>query len=186
MLLCGLLVLAYFCGSVPFGKLIGYLYGVDIQRRGSGNIGFANVRRILGWRAGLLTLLGDILKGALPVYLALQLLGTSDAYWVGIVAIAGHLFPVWLHFHGGKGIATGLGMLAVLYPLPAAIGLAVYLLGGLALHNSARSSLAGVCCLVMSGCLLFPTHWWQFVLLLVIACWTLRKNIVGTVPNYDI
>lgn len=181
-----LIFFAYLCGSVPFGKLIGRAHGIDIQRRGSGNIGFANVRRVLGWRAGLLTLAGDIAKGALPAYLAVLTVSRVAAFWVGLSAIAGHLFPVWLRFRGGKGIATGLGMLCVLQPVPAAIGAGVYIAGCLIFRNSAVSSLAGVLCLAIAGSALAPANWWRFALLLCIALWTLRKNLAGTVPNYDI
>ena len=181
-----LLIVAYFSGSIPFGKLIAGHYGVDIQKRGSGNIGFANVRRVLGWRVGIVTLLCDIAKGALPALLAVVWLNDAAVFWVGLVAIIGHIFPVWLRFKGGKGIATGLGMLFIWQPIPALIGVSVYLVGCLIVRNSALSSMSGVITVAIAGCALNPELWWQFGVLVLLALWTLRKNIVGTVPDYDI
>lgn len=176
---------AYFCGSIPFGVIIGHLQGVNMQQRGSGNIGFANVRRILGWRAGLATLLGDIAKGIIPVALAQMYVGPTFAFITGLFAITGHLFPIWLKFKGGKGIATGLGVLIVLHPLVAATGTVTYLVGCRLLHNSGHSSLLGIFSVLIVGCLQSPAVSWQFVTLLVVAIFTLRKNIFGTVPNYE-
>lgn len=182
----GFVLLAYLCGSIPFGKLVGRAYGIDIQRRGSGNIGFANVLRVLGWRAGVATLLGDVVKGLVPTYLAYISLDRSVAFWIGLAAIAGHLFPVWLKFKGGKGIATGLGVVIVLQPLAAAIGLGIYGLTFATTRNSALGSLVGTVCIVVAGSLLRPSDWWRFGILLLIALWTHRKNIIGKLPNYDI
>src|SRR5258708_5216306 len=93
--------IAYLLGSIPFGKLIGKRHGIDIQKHGSGNIGFANVRRTLGWQAGLIVLTGDILKGFIPVLIARQYLSTYQVLVVALVAMLGHIFPIWLKFNGG-------------------------------------------------------------------------------------
>jgi acyl phosphate:glycerol-3-phosphate acyltransferase len=180
------MLFAYICGSIPFGKLVGALHGIDIQKRGSGNIGFANVRRVLGWRAGLITLAGDIAKGALPTVIALHFVGATAAFWIGLCAIAGHVFPVWITFRGGKGVATGLGLLCILHPIPAAAGVIVYIASCLVLRNSGISSVIGVACVVIVGSFMTPSDWWQFTVLFATALWTLRKNIAGTVPEYDI
>ena len=124
-LLC--VVGAYLCGSIPFGWLIGRAHGVDIRRIGSGNIGATNCGRILGRKWGILCTALDALKGFVPVALAGCLLGylgdaelpASDAWrWlvVALGAVLGHMFPVWLGFRGGKGVATGLGVMLGLYP----------------------------------------------------------------------
>lgn len=180
-----LMILGYFCGSVPFGKLIAAARGVDIQKRGSGNIGFANVQRVLGWRAGLLTLAGDILKGLLPTLAALRLTSAGFAFWVGVAAIVGHVFPLWLRFRGGKGVATGLGLVIVLQPVAAAAGAIIYVFGRAILRSSALGSLAGIAGVLVVGCLIVPGDWWHYALLLAIALWTLRHNILGTLPAYD-
>jgi glycerol-3-phosphate acyltransferase PlsY len=115
---------AYLLGSMPFGLLLGRLFGAaDVRKAGSGNIGATNVARVAGPLAGILTLLLDAAKGALAVLLAARL--TSDsALWMmiaGLCALAGHCFPIWLGFRGGKGVATAAGVFLVLCP-PALLG----------------------------------------------------------------
>ena len=117
---------SYFLGAIPFGWLIAHWHGVDILKQGSGNIGATNVGRVLGKKYGILVLVLDFAKGALPVAVAQWLaLWFGDlpreAFGVtaGVAAFLGHLFPVYLRFRGGKGVATGAGVVAVLVPLPA-------------------------------------------------------------------
>ncbi len=112
-----LLLLSYFLGSIPFGKLVGNLYGIDIQKKGSGNIGFANCVRVLGLRPALVVLFGDIVKGIIPMSFAIHTLSFEQSLLVAFMAILGHIFPCWLKFKGGKGIATGIGVLFLLSPL---------------------------------------------------------------------
>lgn len=124
----GLVVIAYLVGSIPFGLLISRAVGrVDIRQYGSGNIGTANVLRIVGKRAAALTLLGDLLKGFLPTVLAL-LLGETELLVVGVgmAAVLGHNWPIYLRFVGGKGVATSFGALLAMTPLPAVLGLLVW------------------------------------------------------------
>jgi len=102
----------YVCGSVPFGLLLIRLAGLgDIRQVGSGNIGATNVLRAGGKKLAVLTLLLDAAKGALPTILAYRWFGPDIAIAAGFGAVLGHLFPVWLGFKGGKGGATGLGVL---------------------------------------------------------------------------
>jgi glycerol-3-phosphate acyltransferase PlsY len=106
-------IAAYFLGSVPFGLLIvKATAGTDIREKGSGNIGAANVARNAGPLAGALTLFLDAAKGYVAVLLAAYFTH-GNIRWMAIAAVAavvGHMFPVWLKFHGGKGVATGLGV----------------------------------------------------------------------------
>jgi acyl phosphate:glycerol-3-phosphate acyltransferase len=106
-------VAAYFLGSIPFGLLIvKAASGTDIREKGSGNIGAANVARNAGPAAGALTLLLDAAKGFFAVWLAGHFT-QGNIRWMAIAAVAaviGHMFPIWLKFHGGKGVATGLGV----------------------------------------------------------------------------
>jgi len=109
------IVVAYLLGSIPFGYLIVRLGGGDdIREKGSGNIGAANVARNAGMIAGVLTLLFDAAKGYAAVAIAARLAPGSDApRWMmaaAIAAVVGHMFPVWLGFNGGKGVATSLGV----------------------------------------------------------------------------
>jgi len=123
-----LLIFAYLLGSVPTGVILAKAFSdVDPRTQGSRNIGATNVFRTVGKKLGAITLLGDILKGFLPVALAK---GAIDSYfWVGAVALVaflGHLYPIFLKFKGGKGIATGLGVFLALAPLPAILSFLVF------------------------------------------------------------
>ena len=112
---------AFAIGSVPFGVLIARRRGVDIRSRGSGNIGATNVARVIGVIPGLAVLLLDSTKGAVPAWLALA---HTPSRWsvaaVGLAAVLGHCFSPWLGWKGGKGVATALGVFAVIAP-PAAL-----------------------------------------------------------------
>jgi len=109
---------AYLLGAIPFGWLLGRLAGgLDVRRVGSGNIGATNVARSLGPWAGILTLALDVGKGAAAVWGAGRITGQPGvAVAAGLAAVAGHVFPVYLRFKGGKGVATGLGAFLVLAP----------------------------------------------------------------------
>jgi glycerol-3-phosphate acyltransferase PlsY len=114
------LVLGYFLGAIPFGIFAGRAFaGIDPREAGSRNIGFTNVLRVAGKAAGIVTLIGDMGKGALAVYLARVLLGPSASDSIlaaGAAVILGHMFPVFLRFKGGKGVATALGVLLAAEP----------------------------------------------------------------------
>ena len=120
--------LGYLVGSIPFGFLVARRRrGVDIRRTGSGNVGATNVFRSAGVRAGLTTAVLDVAKGAGAVFAAWAATGTVDAGAIaGVAAVAGHAYPVWLGFRGGKGVATAFGAFTVLAPLPALVGLAIF------------------------------------------------------------
>src|SRR5262245_30768967 len=122
------LVASYLIGAIPFGHLIARAKGVDIFHAGSGNIGATNVGRVLGRRFGLLVFALDFLKGAVPVALMRWLfpdqLGAAVA--AGLAAFLGHMFPVYLRFRGGKGVATGTGVVAVLLPGPTLVAALVW------------------------------------------------------------
>jgi glycerol-3-phosphate acyltransferase PlsY len=122
-----LLALAYLCGSIPSGVLLARRAGVDVRRAGSGNIGAANVARTAGLGLGLLTLLFDSAKGALPVLVGHAMAATPALQaGAGLAAFAGHIFPPTLRFAGGKGVATAFGVLLALHPGSAGIGAAVF------------------------------------------------------------
>ena len=149
---------AYLLGSVPFGLLLSRtIAGVDVRDVGSGNIGAANVARAAGRWVGILTLVLDAAKAAIPILIARSVLGMDRALpWVTAVALAafaGHLFPVWLKFRGGKGVATALGVFLVLTPWMALVGLVAFAIGFAATRISAVGSLAGT--LVCAGGVFF-------------------------------
>lgn len=124
----GWVVLGYASGSVPFGVLMGRARGIDVRLVGSGNVGATNVSRALGRRWGVLCFLLDVAKGLAPVLAAGWCSGfvrtgppTGAAAWqwlgVALAAVLGHMFPPWLGFRGGKGVATGLGAILGMWPV---------------------------------------------------------------------
>lgn len=131
-----ILLASYLVGAIPFGYLIARVKGVDLFKVGSGNIGATNVGRVLGRKFGILVFVLDFLKGALPVLACSMLpestqtaLGPASTLRVlaGLFAFLGHLYPVYLGFRGGKGVATGAGTVAILTPFPAAVAILVWL-----------------------------------------------------------
>ena len=138
----GALLLGYLLGSIPFGLVFTRAAGLgDIRRVGSGNIGATNVLRAGGKALAAATLLADGGKGAAAVLLAGWAWGPATAAWAGLAAVLGHLFPVWLRFRGGKGVATGLGVLLAAAPLAGVVACVVWLAMA---KLGRRSSLAGL------------------------------------------
>ena len=128
----GLVVIAYFVGSIPIGLLFARSRDINLRTIGSGNIGATNVARALGTKMGLFVLVLDAGKGALPLAIALllELDRSADPFFLaatGFAAMMGHCYPVWLLFRGGKGVATALGVFLVVDPLTAAIAVGVFL-----------------------------------------------------------
>jgi glycerol-3-phosphate acyltransferase PlsY len=148
---------AYLLGSVPFGLVLTRLAtGQDVRKVGSGNIGASNVARAAGKAAGILTLVLDAAKASIPMLVALRLLAPEGrataetwAVAVGLAAFAGHCYPIWLRFKGGKGVATALGVFLVLAPLPSLLALLAYGAAYGATRISSVGSLSGtaVCCI---------------------------------------
>jgi acyl phosphate:glycerol-3-phosphate acyltransferase len=123
------MIFSYLLGSIPTGYIVGALAGVDIRKAGSGNVGATNVARVLGKTRGLLTLIVDVGKGFIPVFVAGRLgLSHTAVALVAILAFLGHLYPVFLKFQGGKGVATALGALLALAPVATVILMVVFAL----------------------------------------------------------
>ncbi len=126
----GLVLASYFAGAIPFSYLIvRYRLGTDVRKLGSGNAGATNVLRTAGVGAGLMTLILDVVKGAGTV-VAAELLGAPPAIVAacGFAAVAGHVFPVYLLFRGGKGVATASGVFGVLSPFPTLVAIGVFVI----------------------------------------------------------
>lgn len=148
--MAGLLLLAYLLGSIPWGLILARIFArEDIRQKGSGNIGATNVAREAGLTPGLLTLAGDILKGAVPVYLAQVAFspadGSSDIYLsaIALAAFSGHLYPLYLKFRdGGKGVATTAGCFAVISPPAVLSALIVFIIMLLVVRRVSVGSLS--------------------------------------------
>jgi glycerol-3-phosphate acyltransferase PlsY len=138
-----LAILAYLLGSLSFAIVLSRLVGgPDPRASGSGNPGATNMLRVAGKKLAILTLLGDLLKGLLPVLAAFALgFSVQQQAWVGLAAVVGHLYPLYFNFRGGKGVATAAGMLLGLYPPAALLAIAGW---GLTFWATRTSSLAAL------------------------------------------
>jgi glycerol-3-phosphate acyltransferase PlsY len=196
----GAILSAYFRGSIPTGYWLGKMIrGIDVRKFGSGNLGATNVFRVLGWEAGLSTLVIDVLKGYLPVVLCLPSLnymssveaGFSLPYWyetpslvlhslvIGLAAILGHTFSCFVGFRGGKGVATSAGVFAALMPAPALVALTVFILVFIATRYVSLGSMLGAISLVIAS-FLFSTPrplCWSAVAVAAFVFWSHRANI---------
>jgi acyl phosphate:glycerol-3-phosphate acyltransferase len=132
-----LIISAYLIGSIPSSVWIGRrFYDVDVREHGSGNAGFTNTVRVLGWKAGLPVFMVDVLKGYFAVslirFFGYYIPGTADfvnfQLILGAAAVLGHIFPVYVGFKGGKGVATLLGLLLAIQPQPTLICLGIFVL----------------------------------------------------------
>ncbi len=174
------LLLAYLFGSVPAGAIIGRLYGVDIQKVGSGNIGATNVQRTLGWFPAIIVALFDVFKGGIAVWIA-RSVGIEGPLLggVAVAAVLGHNFPVTLRFSGGKGVATSLGTVFFLDPevalYAALLGITVILLTRYVSAGSLTGSIGAV---ALALALSRPS--WEVATLVILAAlifFTHRENL---------
>jgi glycerol-3-phosphate acyltransferase PlsY len=175
LVLCG-----YVLGAIPTGLLVGRAFGVDVRKVGSGNIGMANVLRAAGKWAAALTMIGDMLKGLIPVVIARNI---TDNPWVlaavALAAVVGHCWPIFLRFRGGKGVATGAGTSIGLAPL---VGLSLFVFWWIVVLLSRYTSLGAIAVMVVS-----PFAFWlsgqplPYVLYAVIGgalvLWRHRENV---------
>ncbi|OGR52740.1 MAG: acyl-phosphate glycerol 3-phosphate acyltransferase [Elusimicrobia bacterium GWA2_62_23] len=161
-----LFVASYLLGGIPTGYIIGRLKGIDIRKHGSGNPGTANVYRTLGKVPGILTFVADFLKGFAPTLVAAQFFfepGSMDFskghWWIpvtaGALAIAGHIWTVFLNFKGGKGVATAAGVFMALLPIPTAgafvvFGVAVAITSHISVGSMAASVALPILCFVLA------------------------------------
>ena len=156
---------AYLLSAVPFGFILAKVFaGVDVRNEGSGNIGATNVLRVLKEKAPdlakkltIATFALDALKGAVIVLIAMALGAEPTVLWtIAVLSVLGHCFSPFLGFEGGKGVATGFGVLLVLLPIPALIAIVVWLVAGKVLKISSLSSLIGLVALLISSYVIYP------------------------------
>ena len=184
-----LYIVAYLVGGIPFGYLLAkYIGGVDIKSAGSGNIGATNVLRVLkekdpklAKKLGALTLFLDAIKGAIVILIA-KYLGANynTLYTLGVLAVLGHCYSPFLGFEGGKGVATGFGVLLVLAPIPTLIALVVWFIFAKFVKISSLSSLVALVALIISSYIIYPDglpHIHTHAPLLIIAFIIFYKHI---------
>lgn len=175
-----IVVISYLIGSLPFGLLLGKLAGIDVRRAGSGNIGATNVSRLLGRKLGLITLLLDIGKGYLPM-LAVSAWGAPAeiVMFTGLAAFLGHLYPVYLWFKGGKGVATALGVFIFLDWTAIIISLVLFAgvtgITGFVSAGSLTASLAMVILLLAFHGM--DSYFWLGAAVALLIWWKHRGNI---------
>ncbi len=184
---------AFIVGAIPWGYLVAHLhFKTDIREHGSQNIGATNVARTLGMKAGVAVLLLDAFKGALVVGLTQIYFG--HVLWLvgfsGFVAIGGHVFSPFLRFRGGKGIATGLGAIAIMSPQAAVIAVLAFGLFAVATRIISLASLAGIAGVVVWMALAAPkAEFWSFAApAMLLTIWAHRKNwdrlVKGQEPKF--
>ncbi|MBD3807180.1 MAG: glycerol-3-phosphate 1-O-acyltransferase PlsY [Epsilonproteobacteria bacterium] len=158
-------ILTYLVSGIPFGYILAKKFaGVDIKSAGSGNIGATNVLRVvkekdpvLAKKLGIATLALDALKGAIIVLIAMAFGLNSDVLWtIAVLSVVGHCFSPYLNFEGGKGVATTLGVLLVMLPLPTLVAIAVWFLSAKILKISSLSSLIALITLIAASYIITP------------------------------
>ena len=182
---------AYVLGSIPFGVLLARAQNIDLHEHGSKNIGATNATRILGKKAGTLTLLGDTLKGWLGVVAASWV--SSDSFTIagaGIMVFLGHLFSVFLKFKGGKGVATGLGVHLYIMPIPTLEAMAVFIFTLWILKYVSLSSIIAAIALPIFAVFFeipFPYKCMSLGIAILIVCKhykNIRRIATGTEPHF--
>ena len=145
----------YGLGSLPLGFLVANrLKGIDLRRVGSGNVGAANVYRTAGLAIALLVIAIDVAKGATSIVLAARMMpGLGGPVTAGVAAIIGHIYPVWLRFHGGKGVAVAAGVFSVLSPVATAVAASLFVVTVWATRYVSLGSIAATLALP-------PVAWW--------------------------
>ena len=171
-----LCLLAYLCGSVPFGVLLAKTQNMDIREHGSGNIGATNVARTMGKKAGLITLAGDVLKGLLVVFIASQWFdSTMVTALAGLAVFLGHLYSIFLNFKGGKGVATGLGILSFVMPFSTLCSAVVFAISLKISGYVSLSSILAAISLPLLG-IFFKMPLPYIYLATIVALFTLQKH----------
>ena len=178
--LCG-----YLAGAIPFGVIAAHIAGLgDVRKIGSGNIGATNVLRSGNKTAAFATLVGDAGKGAIAVLIALETGYEALAPLVGLAAVIGHCYPVWLGFKGGKGVATAIATIAVLY-WPAGLTMAAtWLVMSVIFRISSLSALTGFVTATSVAALYFES-WLYIAAIAALSFWRHKENIARLIAGTE-
>lgn len=177
---------SYIIGSIPSGLILGKTFwNVDLREHGSKNIGATNAWRTLGKLPGFIVFVADLLKGMIGVYLGMLLVGTSTAMIIGgIVAIIGHSLSLFLKFKGGKGVATGLGVIIMLMPTVSAIVFIIWLVVVmLSKYVSLASIIAAICVPIFAFVLGMPFEFVAFGVVAALFVIYRHKSNIGRLMN---
>ncbi len=182
-------VVAYLIGNISFALLISKIFFKDdVRRHGSGNAGSTNMIRAFGFKIGVITFIGDVLKGMLAAYLGRLIAGTDGSYIAGILVIVGHNWPVFMKFKGGKGVATTIGMLFVVLPW---ITLICFIIGISIAFAGRIVSIGSLIGVTLSAIVAISRHYYDiklviFALIYVGMClFTHRENIKRLVKGEE-
>ena len=178
-------VISYFIGNISPATIVGKLHGVDIRKEGSGNPGTTNVLRTLGVKAAACTLLIDVLKGVIPVLAGRLIGGEALACFCGTAAFFGHIWPVCFGFKGGKGVATGFGVIVAFNWPTSIVCLATALAGALISRRMSVGSIAAAVAFPIMFFFVKPYYLIWSVCLAVIVLWRHRANIVRLVKGEE-
>ena len=172
------IIVAYLLGSIPMGLLFTKLMGKgDLRKVGRGNIGATNVMRVGGLRmAGLVWIL-DMLKAIAAVWIGWSVSGVAFGAWCGFAAIVGHCYPVWLKFHGGKGISSLFGVLLAVSPMSFAVCGIEWLLVALTTGISSFGATIVFCLIPVLGFAISVNVGWAFLAIGLLCMWRHRENI---------
>ncbi len=172
------IVIAYFLGSVPMGLLLTRFMGKgDLRKVGSGNIGATNVMRVGGLRMAAITWILDMLKAIAAVFVGVAIGGEIFGAWCGFVAIVGHCYPVWLNFHGGKGISSLFGVLLAVSPVSFIICGIEWLIVALSSGYSSLGAVVAFCVMFVLGFFMGWQIGLPFLAIALLCLWRHRENI---------
>ena len=178
-------LIAYFIGNISPSTIIARAHGIDIKKEGSGNAGTTNALRVLGKKAAVITLVIDILKGAVAVLIGTLLAGQVGAMGCALCVILGHIWPLIYKFQGGKGIATSFGALLALNPLLALLELAIVAVATLISKRMSVGSIAGLVCLPFMCIFMEPDFTIIAAVISVIMLIKHRANIVRLIHGEE-
>ncbi|MSW27977.1 MAG: glycerol-3-phosphate 1-O-acyltransferase PlsY [Actinobacteria bacterium] len=178
---------AYFLGTFPTAVMVGKAGGHDVTAEGSGNPGASNVNRILGWRAGLIVLIADAMKGVIAASLGLAVGGRPGGWALGAAAVLGHVLPITRPGKGGKGVATTAGFLSVLYPIFALGFLVAFIIVTRVFKKASIGSLMGCICFPILVALTRPR--WEAIATVALSCliaWRHKANISRLISGNEL
>jgi len=173
------LIVSYLLGSIPFGLLVAKLFNKgDLRKVGSGNIGATNVMRVGGLRLAGLTWILDMLKAIIAVFIGRYVGGDAFGAWCGFAAVIGHCFPVWLKFHGGKGVSSLFGVLLAINPILFVVEGLEWLIVALGTGISSAGAMVVFCLMPILGFVISSGVGWAFLAISLLCFVKHRENII--------